>query len=472
MNIKVKIIITNFSYALSSNLISLIISTLIVMIVPKLIGVSEYGYWQLYIFYASYLGFFNIGWVEGIYLRYGGEEYFSLNRNIFASQFWYFFVYIILISSITAIYSLLYVTDYNKQFIFQMLSVCLITSVTSGFLLFVLQATNRIKEFSRIILLDRIIYCLIILVMISIGIREYKLLIIADLVGKAITLFVSMYICKEIIFSKLIPIKENFKEITLNISIGIKLMIANIASILIIGVVRFGIERSWDVETFGKVSLTLGVANLMMLFINALGIIMFPILRRTNEKNLSNIYVTMRDLMMVVLLGALLIYYPLNIFLSTWLPKYADSLRYMAIVFPICVYEGKMALLINTYLKTLRKEKLMLIINLISLFLSLIITFTTAFVLKNLNFVVVSIVLILAFRCILAEILLSNFLVIPIYKDIILELMMTSVFILTGWFLNSWFTVLLYALAYLIYLVIKKKDIKSTIHNLKMFIVK
>ena len=46
-------------------------------------------------------------------------------------------------------------------------------------------------------------------------------------------------------------------------------MFANIASMLIIGVVRFGIERSWDVETFGKVSLTLSASNLMMLFINA-----------------------------------------------------------------------------------------------------------------------------------------------------------------------------------------------------------
>ena len=29
----------------------------------------------------------------------------------------------------------------------------------------------------------------------------------------------------------------------------------------------------------------------------------------------------------------------------------------MALLFPMGVYEGKMALLINTYLKTLRKEK-------------------------------------------------------------------------------------------------------------------
>ena len=76
-------------------------------------------------------------------------------------------------------------------------------------------------------------------------------------------------------------------------------MLANVASMLIIGVVRFGIEHAWDVETFGKVSLTLSVSNLMMIFINAVGIIIFPILRRTNESKLSEIYTIMRDFLML-----------------------------------------------------------------------------------------------------------------------------------------------------------------------------
>jgi len=55
-----------------------------------------------------------------------------------------------------------------------------------------------------------------------------------------------------------------------------------------------------------------------------------------------------------------------------------------------------------------------------------------------------------------------------VYKDIVLELMMTAIFILTGWFVNSWITVLLYALSYIIYLIIKRKDIISSIKNIKV----
>jgi hypothetical protein len=136
----------------------------------------------------------------------------------------------------------------------------------------------------------------------------------------------------------------------------------------------------------------------------------------------------------------------------------------------MCVFEGKMSLLINTYLKTLRKEKLMLKINLISLALSVVITFTTTVLLKNLNLAIASIVIILAFRCVLSEIFLSKMLVISLYKDISLELTMILVFILVGWFVNSWFAVLIYILAYIIYLFVKKKDVINTIRNLKLLI--
>ncbi|MEH7250466.1 hypothetical protein V7114_27310, partial [Neobacillus niacini] len=69
MNIKAITFMKNFSYTLSSNLISMIISTIVILIVPKVLGVEDYGYWQLYLFYASFVGFLHFGWNDGIYLR-------------------------------------------------------------------------------------------------------------------------------------------------------------------------------------------------------------------------------------------------------------------------------------------------------------------------------------------------------------------------------------------------------------------
>jgi O-antigen/teichoic acid export membrane protein len=470
LNSKVINFIKNFSYTLISNLISLVASILVVLIIPKLIGVEEYGYWQLYLFYSTYVGFMHFGWNDGIYLRYGGKQYKDLDKELFFSQFYMLVIVQVIIAASISIFAILFFIDENRIFIVQMTALNLLFVNVRFMPLYILQGTNRIKEYAQITMIGKILYVLLLISFLLIGIREFKLMIIADLFGKFVSFVYSLYCCRDFVFRKISTFYFSFRETIDNISVGIKLMFANIASLFIIGTVRFGIERSWDVATFGKVSLTLSLSNLMMLFINALGIIMFPILRRSNEKNLPNIYVTMRDLLMVILLGTLIIYYPFKVILVVWLPEYADSIVYMALLFPICIFEGKMALLINTYLKTLRKEKLMLKINLISLSISLLLTFITTTVIKNLDLAVFSIVILLVFRCVLAEIYLSKNLGISVYKDIVLELMVTLIFIITGWFINSWLTVFVYMVAYIIYLVLKRKDIISTIKNVKRLI--
>jgi len=431
-------------------------------------GVEEYGYWQLYLFYSAYVGFLHFGWNDGIYLRYGGTEYKELDKELFFSQFYMLVVQQLIIAAIIFGSAAVFVINTKRIFVFEMIAICMVIANIRYMLLYILLGTNRIKEYALITMMDRILYCCLIIVFLLVGVREYKLMIAADLVGKFVSLTYAMYCCKDMVFRKISTFYISLKEAIENISVGIKLMFANISSMLIIGVVRFGIERSWDVATFGKISLTLNISNLMMLFIDAVGVVMFPVLRRTDEKKLAGIYITMRDFLMVILLGALIVYYPLRIVMSAWLPKYAGSLMYMALVFPMCVFEGKMSLLINTYLKTLRKEKLMLRINLISLSLSVMITFVTTILLKNLNLTIASIVILLAFRCVMAEMFLSKILIISLYKDIVLELLMILIFILTGWFINSWIAVFIYAAAYITYLTVKRKDLTDTIKNVKL----
>ncbi|WP_335494354.1 lipopolysaccharide biosynthesis protein [Neobacillus niacini] len=461
----------NFSYTLSSNLISMIISTIVILIVPKVLGVEDYGYWQLYLFYASFVGFLHFGWNDGIYLRYGGIEYRDLNKDMFFSQFWLLVILQVIIGTVVIGLSTTFNSDNNKSFILIMTAFCMLIVNIRYMLIYILQATNRIKEYAQITLIERVLYIILILFLLIVGIKQYKIIIAADLAGKFFSLLYSIFCCKDIVFKKISTFYLNLKETFENIRVGIKLMFSNIAGMLIVGIVQFGIERTWDVATFGKVSLTLVVSNLMLVFINAVGIILFPVLRRTSKEALPRIYKTMRTTLMVPLLGLLVVYFPLKVFLSAWLPQYNESLIYMSLLFPMCVFEGKMALLINTYLKTLRKEKWMLTINLVTVLLSIILTFSFTLVFKSLTFAIVSIVILMAFRCLLAEVYLSKVLNIIVHKDIIIEMTMTLLFILIGWFMpSSWMGIASYLVIYGLYLLIKRKDLNTTLVEVKQLI--
>lgn len=467
MNTKSVAIMKNLNYALSSNFLTLLISTIILLLVPKIIGVEEYGYWQLYIFYSSYVGFLHFGWNDGVYLRYGGYDYNKLNKNIFFSQFWMLVLVQSTIGFIIIVISLVFINDVNKQFIFQMTSFCMFIVNTKLMLIYILQSTNRIKEYAQITILEKFNYFIIVMLFLVVGIKDYKLLIAADLVGKTIALLYSIYFCREIVFNIIRNFRLDISEIMNNISAGIKLMFANIASMLIIGIVRLQIESNWNIVTFGKVSLTLSISSLMMLFINAIGIIIFPILRRTKKTNLPEIYKTLRTVLVILLFGILVIYYPLKSVLFQWLPAYSDSLIYMALLFPICVYEGKVGLLVNTYLKTLRKESVILRINLITVLMSIILTVITIQLFENLSLTILSILILLAFRSILAEIYLSKLLKISLNKEMLYDALLTTVFITASWFLESLSGIMIYLIAYIAYILLKKQDILISINTLK-----
>ncbi|HFR3408373.1 TPA: hypothetical protein ACHU7V_001771, partial [Streptococcus suis] len=115
-------ILKNFGYVISSNLLTLIVSSVVILILPKVIGVNEYGYWQLYTFYLTYIGFFHFGWCDGIYLKFGGENYSDLDKKYFASQVSSFIIFQSIISLLSIIASLLFSKNSSTLFIFLALS--------------------------------------------------------------------------------------------------------------------------------------------------------------------------------------------------------------------------------------------------------------------------------------------------------------------------------------------------------------
>lgn len=425
-----------------------------------MIGVEDYGYWQLYIFYSSYVGFFHLGWNDGIYLRYGGYEYNDLNKLKLFSQFLSLLMLQIFFSVLlTSFSNLLHVGD--KLFILRVVSLNMIITNSRFLFLYILQATNRIKDNANIMIIDRALFVLFIFILLITGSKNYKLMVFSDVMAKGLSFIYSMWLCKDIAFQKISNFHFDSEETFQNINSGIKLLFANLASSLIIGVVRFGIERGWDVVTFGKVSLTLSISNFMMVFINGIGIVMYPLLRRTSSDRLKDFYSTMRDFLMTIAFGLLIFYYPFRVILSAWLPAYKDSLVYMALLFPMVVFEGKTSLLINTYFKTLREERKLMKINIISLVFSIAMTMLTTAVFKNLHATVLTILIVGVFRSALSELFLSKRIDINVVKDIILEITLTVIFVVSSWKIHSWVTVLVYGISYVVYISIKKNDIKQ-----------
>lgn len=430
-------IFRNAIYSILSNGFSFLVSSLIVLIFPKLLGIEAYGYLQLYLFYSTYIGLLHFGLIDGVYLKYGGAVYEKLDKELFFSQIAFVFLLQLMISVIVFYMSREYFDDINKMTVFMYLCIEIIIINTRGFFLYVLQATNRIKRYAKVIAFERIFFVVIVILQILFfSIKSYGEIIVIDLAGKTVSLFVACYYCKRLLYGKFVGRKMLFRELRENILAGSNLMFSNISNTLIIGISRFLIERNWGVTVFGKVSLILSVSGMMVVFINALSIVIYPLIRRVDSIQLKQIYITVRDLLGSILLSLLLLYYPLFFLVHLWLPEYRNILIYSSLIYPVFIFEGRMSLLINTYMKALRKEKLLLKINLVSMVLSCCLSIIAIYIYESISFSVFAITITVCVRYIIAEIILSKELGVQSNINVFLEQFMILYFILINYYLE------------------------------------
>lgn len=454
----------NIAYSFGANLTSLCISIFMVMFVPKVLSIDDYGLWQLFLFYFSYLGFLHFGWEDGIYLRYAGKNYDELNRKTFAGQFYGIIALQIILAVLVSSIGQILVSDPVKRTAL-ICAVWLAPFVNFNNLCnFIMQITNQIKDYAKLLLTEQVVFFFaVVFFLLVFHWNEFRYMYYAKLFSVVGISLAGVYLCRRLLRPRFYSLKQVLAEAGENLLVGSKLMLANIASMLIIGIVRYGISMGWDVATFGKVSLTLGVSNFLMVFINSVSVVFFPIVKRMDETRRANAYVAIRNMLDFILFAALIGYYPLKCILAWWLPKYADSLIYMSVLFPVCVFESKVTLLINTYLKSMRKEFLMLKINAVSVVFSLIVTIVTVGIWHNLDAAVFSIVLAYAFRCMLAEYHVTKLLGLDLKMDMLEDLLMCGIFIISGWRFDSFFCMAVYGAAYAVFVLAHRHSLKQII---------
>lgn len=452
-----KIFFKNVSFSLCANVISMLLGCISVLVFPKFLGQKDYAYYQLYLFYMTYAVLSSLGWSDGVYLEIGGKKYEDLDKNRYSTHFWCLLVLQVVFYAIVFAVSCRIVDDAEKRKIICVVCFGSLIIHSRYFLYLVLQATNRIKEYSLIIITERLVSVLLGVCVILLGYNSYYYLILLDVFGRSISLILALFYTRSIVspFIHLYP--AFWKDVKGYIVSGAMVLFATLSSSIVMGIGRYGIERHWNLIAFGEVSLTISISNMAVRCINAVGIVMFPTLRKVNKDNLSRIYYIFNSLLMLGVFFVFCFFKPFVELLSAWLPNYSDSFRYAAILLPACVYDCKNSLLISTYLKTLRKERILLYINIVSVLSSLVGTYVSVFVFESIVACVVIMLGTLMLRSVLGESFLMRTFGYKLGFNIFTEAMLTLIFVGCNWFLG-WSGLLLYFMAYLLYVLLLNRN--------------
>lgn len=423
-------LLKNIFRALSSNALGVFASAFIILILPKFVGLEEYSYWQLYVFYASYVGLLHFGWSDGFYLCHGGKDYSNLDKGSTSSNYYSFVLFQLFIALIVFFFSLLIEGDY--AIVISYVALCLLITNVRSYSQFILQATYRIKEYSSIIIMEKILLVTGVSIVLLFFEVTYQTIIVVDLSSRLFALLVSSYRCKDVLYSRIICLKtiqEGFKDARIYVSSGFKVMFSFVCGLLIFGVIRYTIEIKWGILAFGEVSLALSVATLFVVFVNTVSIVLFPVLRNVTHSKRKIVYERIRISIFLFLIILCNAYYPIEFFIYVWLPDYKSTLEYLPLIFPILLFETKVSILTNTFMKVLRRESTLLNVNLFLFLLSLFFSSVVYLYGNNIETSLIVLVILSALRYVLSDYLLSRYIGVVNYKLWFFDVLFVIIFI-------------------------------------------
>ncbi|MDE7083209.1 MAG: hypothetical protein K2O89_05885 [Clostridia bacterium] len=448
----------NVVMSIVAQIISLAVSFVLTLILPKYIDKFQYSYWQTYILYVGYVGVLHFGLLDGLVLRYSKFDYEELDKARLRSQFIILLIFTSAITLITTAVSLL-ALGAPLEIIFILVAVGIVTKNLVTYSSYMLQITNRINKYVILTIAQRLTYGLVVVVLIACKVNDFIWYCVADLCGDAVGIVIGVIFNKGLFFGKAIPLKEAFKELKVNVLAGIILMLANWSAMLMIGSAKMIVQWHWDELVFGKVSFSFNVSNVFLVFVTAISVVLFPSLKRIDQEKLPSMYKTIRGILSPLLFFMMIFYFVGSWLLKMWLPDYEISLYYLGIFLPIIIFSSKVSLLTNNYLKVYRKEKLMLLVNAISIAVGAVLFTLCAFVFDNLTAMLGCVVFVIMLNSVLSEICVLKTIHVKIIKDFIIEAVMTVAFILCATLLSLWIGLAVYCGVFAVYAAINYKSI-------------
>ena len=129
----------NIFFAFGAQTVSMLMSIMMSLFVPKLLNVTNFGYWQLFIFYYGYVGFFHFGLNDGVYLKYGGVEYNKLDKDLIGSQFKMGAFFQSIFALLIMLFAFFFIKDNNRQFVLYATAIVLVINNVALYLGYVFQ---------------------------------------------------------------------------------------------------------------------------------------------------------------------------------------------------------------------------------------------------------------------------------------------------------------------------------------------
>lgn len=309
----------------TANMINVCFSLLTNFLLPKYLSVESYASIKTFQLYTSYVGLLHLGYIDGMYLKYGGKELgrevdkdFALNLSTM-KIFQIFLTIVILVVSVV-----------SKDWIVILFSLSVLPQNMTNYFKYLYQATGEFPTYGRLVNLTTIS---------SFSINMFLLFILKS---DTFLVYISSYVCVyyliwiilEIQFRKKHEVKKSeifsFKELISNIKNGFLLTLGNLASMLLTSMDRWFVKFLLYTIDFAQYSFAVSVEGFLNLAITPLTTTLYNFFCREKDENKHRILLRHIWVFATILPIAA---FPVKFIIETFLDKYTGSCNVIFIIF-------------------------------------------------------------------------------------------------------------------------------------------
>jgi len=313
---------------LSSNFIRLIVSILSGLLIPKFLGIENYVIYKTFGLYVGYVGVLHFGFVDGLYIKYGGIDIESIPKDHLKSEM-LFLLYSQLIMTSLGI-TIIITTGYDIKII---IPVCLAIIPTNmiTFYKFLYQATGSFSEYARLNSIQPILNLLTIIIILFILKQNNPYLFINA------NLFILYFIFLVLFYNSFHNLKDikstkifTTKNIN-NITVGIFIMFGNLSLMLFYSMDRWFVKILLTNIDFAYYSFAVSMMGIVTMLTNSITIAFYPFLARMGEN--KNILTKSYKYLIILGTASSGIFFLFKFVVYKFLPNYILSLDVIAILF-------------------------------------------------------------------------------------------------------------------------------------------
>ncbi|MFS4483523.1 lipopolysaccharide biosynthesis protein [Hyunsoonleella sp. 2307UL5-6] len=386
----------NLAIFFSGNILALCITVIIQFTFPKVLSVENYGLYKTFTLYLSFTSLLHLGLKDGIYLRLCEDKVFNKGNNITYFSFLFFQQLIILI--IMVIISIFFKAP------LKLVLLCL--AFTSLFFIlntyydsFFQSKKNFLVVSSLKIFKEATFLFIVIILFFLLDNIEIQHILLAFLSSVALTTLFYSYKARSYVAIKRLK-KEDFHSVKTIYNRGFKQILGNFGNQINTNIDKLFVNFFFTVKEFAYYSFGGMFFVLTNTFVGSIATVLLPYLIGDEQNNLERKYEKL--LKFSTIFSIVLFFYLLLMFVLVFYfyKEYCSSIIIIALFYGAMVYNVKINVIQNNYLKTMKLDKQYivnnyLILGLFIIFMSVLFVFKIPLVWYSL---VTSIIMFLRYR--------------------------------------------------------------------------